>query len=179
MGSQGVEIDLIVASQFEMFDPRAPSRDVEGDVENVVGFVIGEVTFEEMEVAVDVADQAGLASDQEHGAEAAGTEAVDAAGQFIMDVGGGHHGLITFGPGAVLDAIEDSLTTFAEDSAISFSGLVALVFSGLAGESSSHSKTSVVWNSEDVFLPPLFQKLRGFSSFLPNSCLDEPQITLG
>jgi hypothetical protein len=72
-----------------------------------------------------------------------------------------------------------SLTTFPEDSAVSFSGLVALVFPGFARDSSSHSKTSVVWNSEDVFSPLLFQKLRGFSSFLLDSCLDELQITLG
>jgi hypothetical protein len=96
-----------------------------------------------------------------------------------MNVGGGDHGLIAFGAGAVFDAIEDSLTTFPEDSSVSFSGLVALVFPGFARDSSSHSKTSVVWNSEDVFLPLLFQKLRGFSSFLPESCLDGLQITLG
>jgi hypothetical protein len=96
-----------------------------------------------------------------------------------MDVGGGHHGLIAFGSGTVLDAIEDSLATLPEDSAAPFSGLVALVFLGLAGDSSSHSKTSVVWNIEDVFLPQLLQKLRGFSSFLLDSCLDGSQITLG
>jgi hypothetical protein len=96
-----------------------------------------------------------------------------------MDVGRGQHGLIAFGAGAVLDAIEDSLATFAEDSAVPFTGLVALVFSGLAGDSSSHSKTSVVWNSEDVFLPQLFQNLRGLSSFLADSCLNGRQITLG
>jgi hypothetical protein len=179
LGAQGVEIDLVVASQFEMFDVGAPSEDVEGDVEDVVGLVIGEVAFEEVKVAVDVTDQAGPARDQEHGAETTGTEAVDAAGEFVVDVGSSHHGVIAFGAGAVLDAIEDSLTTFAEDLAVSFSGLVALVFPGFARDSRSHSKTSVVWNSEDVFSPLLFQKFRGFSSFLPDSCLDGRQITLG
>jgi hypothetical protein len=141
--------------------------------------VIGEVAFEEVEFAVDVTDQSGFASDQKQGAETAGTEAVDAAGEFVVDVGGGHHGLIALWPGAILDAIEDSLSPFAEDSAVSFSGLVALVFAGFARDSSSHSKTFVVWNSEDVFSPLLFQKLRGFSSYLLDSCLDGLQITLG
>ena len=63
LGTQGVEIDLVVASQFEMLDPGAPSQDVEGDVEDVVGFVIGEVAFEKMEVSVDAGDQAGLQQD--------------------------------------------------------------------------------------------------------------------
>jgi hypothetical protein len=132
-----------------------------------------------VKIAVDVTDQAGLASHQKHCADSAGTEAVDPSGQLIMDVGGGHHGLMAFGSGTVRDAIEDSLATLSEDSAISFSGLVALVFSGLPRDSSSHSKTSVVWNIEDVFLPQLLQNLRRFSSFLPDSCLDELQITLG
>ena len=45
-------------------------------------------------------------------------EALDAIGEFVVDVGGGHHGLIAFGPGAVLDAIEDSPPAFAENSAL-------------------------------------------------------------
>jgi hypothetical protein len=96
-----------------------------------------------------------------------------------MDVGGGHDGLMALWSGAVFDAIEDTLATLAEDPAVSFSGLVALVFLGLARDSSSHSKTSVVWNSEDVLSPLLLQKLRGFSSFLADSCLAGLQITLG
>ena len=73
LGAQGVEIDLVVASQFEVLDAVAAGQDVEGDVEDVVGFVIGEMALEEMEVAVDVADQADPAGQQEHGADAAGS----------------------------------------------------------------------------------------------------------
>jgi hypothetical protein len=82
-----------------------------------------------------------------------------------VDVGGGHHGLIAFRTGPILDAFEDPSLAVAEDSAIPFSCLLAVAFSGFLGESSSHSKTSVDWNSEDVFVPQLFQNLRGFSSF--------------
>jgi hypothetical protein len=81
-----------------------------------------------------------------------------------MDVVGSHHGLIAFGLVAILDAFEDPLAAFAEERAIAFSPLVGIAFSGFLGESSSHSKASVGWNSEDVFLPQLFHKLRGFSS---------------
>ena len=102
---------------------------------------------------------------QEHGADAAGGEALDALGQFVVDVAGGDHGLIAFRSGPILDAVEDPPPAFAEDPAVAFSGLLAVAFSGLLGESSSHSKASVAWNSEDVFPPLLFQNLRGFSSF--------------
>jgi hypothetical protein len=32
-------------------------------------------------------------------------------------------------------------------------------------ESGTHSKAPLFWNTEDVFLPTLFQKPAGFSSF--------------
>src|SRR5208337_916280 len=118
------------------------------------------------------ADQSGLAGQQEHSADATGTEALDTIGQLVMDVGGGHHGLVALRPGPILDALEYSPPTFVEYSAVPFSRLLAVPFPRLSplafwrflADSSSHSKTSVVWNSEDVFLPPLFHNLRGFSS---------------
>lgn len=67
----------------------------------------------------------------------------------------------------------------AEDPAVAFSRLLAVAFSGLPGESSSHSKVSAVWNSEDVFLPQLFHKLRGFSSFYRAFDTEALYITLG
>ena len=48
--------------------------------------------------------------------------------------------------------------------AVTLPGLSTVAFSGLIGDSSTHSKTSIVWNSEDIFPPPLFQNLLGFSS---------------
>ena len=123
------------------------------------------MAFEEMEVVVDVADQAGLARQQEHGAEAAGTEALHPIGQLVMDVGCGHHGLIAFRTGAIHDAIEHPWLAFPKEIAVSFSRRVAVAFWGLLGDSRSHSKASVSWNSDGILTSQLFQKLRGFSSF--------------
>ena len=41
-------------------------------------------------------------------------EALDAIGEFVVDVAGGHHGLFAFRPGPILDAVEDSLLTLVE-----------------------------------------------------------------
>ena len=38
-GLQGIEIDLVVASQFDVLDPLAAGQDVERDVQDVVGYV--------------------------------------------------------------------------------------------------------------------------------------------
>ena len=42
-----------------------------------------------------------LLRQQQHGADAAGGEALDAIGEFVVDVGGGHHGLFAFGSGPI------------------------------------------------------------------------------
>ena len=186
-GAQGVEVDLVVAEDFDVLEALSTGEDVERDVEDVVGFVVGEMALEEVEVVVDVADQADPVCQQGHGADAAGGEALGAAGRLIVDVGGGDHGPVALGSGPILDAVEDPAPTLAEDPAVAFPGLVAavipgllaVVFSGLLGESRSHSKVSVVWKSEDVILPPLFQELRGFSSFFRDFDAEALYITLG
>jgi hypothetical protein len=85
---------------------------------------------------------------------------------------GGHHGPIAFGFVAIGDAVAGLLMSEAEDPAIAFAPLgvafaplVGSASSGFLGESSRHSKASISWMIEDVFLPQLFQDLRGFSSF--------------
>ncbi len=86
---------------------------------------------------------------QEHGADTAGGEALDALGQFIVDVGGGHHGLVAFGSRTILDAYEDPPPAFAKNPTVAFpglladvfSGLLAVAFSGLLGESSVTRKS--------------------------------------
>jgi hypothetical protein len=156
-----------------------PERKVVGDVEDVITLEVGQVPLEQVEVLIEVVDEPERLGHEMDGPDAAGCDGPGAVGDLIVDVGGGHHRLVSFDTGLILDAIENSLTTLPEDSAVSFSVLVALVFSGLARDSSSHPKTSVVWNSEDVFSPQLLQKLRGFSSLLADSCLNDRQITLG
>ena len=83
------------------------------------------------------------------------------------------------GPGRFEDSVEDPPLALPENSAVAFSGLLAVVFSGLLGESSSHSKASLVWNSEDVFPTQLFQKIRGFLSYFRDFDTEALYITLG
>jgi hypothetical protein len=89
-----------------------------------------------------------------------------------VDIAGGHHRFFAFGSWPILDALEDSPLAFVKDFAVAFSRLPTVAFSGLPtlaisrllGDSSIHSKSSVVWSNEDLFLPPLLQNLRGISS---------------
>ena len=73
-GSEGIEIDLIVAPQLEVFDPLAAGEDIEGDVEHVVGFVVGQMPLEQMESAVDLLVELDLLGQEKDGADATGGE---------------------------------------------------------------------------------------------------------
>jgi hypothetical protein len=44
-GSQSVEIGFVVAPQLDVFDPLTASDDVEGNIQDVVGFMIGRWTL--------------------------------------------------------------------------------------------------------------------------------------
>ena len=52
-GAQGIEIGLVVAEQFQMFQARAAGQQVVGDVQHVVGLVVGQMDLQQAEAAVD------------------------------------------------------------------------------------------------------------------------------
>ena len=157
LGPQRIEVDLVVAAQFEVFDAAAAGEEIEGDVQDMVGFVVGQMALEQVKVAVDILDEFDPLSQQEEGADAAGTEPADAIGMFVVDVGRGHHGSRPLGAGRRVESFLDPPSPLLEESLLA----CRRVFS----ESSTHSKAPLSWNGEDVFLPPLFQKHAGFSSY--------------
>jgi hypothetical protein len=61
-----------------------------------------------VEVPVDALDQSQLPGQEVDGPEAAGCDAPDPVGDLMVDVGGGHHRLVAFHTGLVLDPAEDS-----------------------------------------------------------------------
>ena len=170
-GTQGVEIDLVIAPQFEVLEAQAADEDIEGDVQDVVGFMVGQMPLEEVELAIDLLDEIDLLSQEEEGTDAAGPEPAGALGVVIMDIGGGHHRYRPLGTGCIGEAFLDSPPPVLEDS--------LLACGPLFSESSAHSKAPWSWNGEDVLLPPLFQESAGFSSFFLRIGAGEPQNTLG
>ena len=136
---------------------RPPARMIEGDVQDMVGFVVRQMPLEQVKIAVDILDESDPLSQQEEGPDAAGTEPADAIGMFVVDVGRGHHGSWPLGAGRLVESFLDSPSPLLEES--------LLACGALFSESSTHSKAPLSWNSEDVFAPPLFQKLAGFSSY--------------
>ena len=71
VGAQGVEEDLVVAAQFDVVEAGAVAQGVVGEVEDVVGLVVGEVELEQVEALVDGLGEAELADQEVDGADAA------------------------------------------------------------------------------------------------------------
>ena len=147
-GPECVEVDLVVAADLDVLQPGAARQEVVGDVQDVVRFMVGQVSLEEVEVLVDVVDQPGLPGQEVDRPDAAGCDGMDLVGEFVVDVGGGHHRLRSFDAGLVLQA----------------SGDAALASGELSADTGVHSKTSWWRTIEGREVPRLFAETRGFSS---------------
>src|SRR4029077_10563727 len=163
LGAEGVEEDLVVAPQLDVLDALPSGEDVEGDVQDVVGLVIGAMDLEKMEVVVDVTDQAGRPRHQEHGTNAASGKPLDTIGQFVMYICSGHDGNVTLGFRKLSESIQESLLPLLQEPLVTLPIPLAVAFPRFLGEHSTHSKAPYSWSSEDLFHSPLFQNLGGFS----------------
>ena len=131
---RAIEVDLVVATDFEVLDAGTPGEEVVSDGENVVALEVGLMAFEEMEVVIEVLDEVELLGHEVDGPDATSGDGSGAVSDLVVDVGGGDHGLMTFDAGLILDAASDSPLACGE----------------LSADSGIHSKTSWRWMNEAV-----------------------------
>ena len=89
VGAEGVEEDNVVASQLDVVETGAVAQGVVGEVEDVVGLVVGEVEFEQMESFVDRLGQPEFPDQKVNGTDPAARDRAGLGGAFVMDVRGG------------------------------------------------------------------------------------------
>ncbi len=85
---QGIEVVLVVAAQFDVLQTDAVAQGVVGEVEHVIGFVIGQVQLEQMQTLIDRLDQTVASRQQMHGADAAAVDAAPFGRHFVINVAG-------------------------------------------------------------------------------------------
>ena len=124
-GSEGVEEDLVLAAQFEILQTGAVAERVVGQVEDVVGFVIGKMKLEQMEPLVDGVDEAEPAGEEMDGTDAAVCDAAIAEGELVMDVGGGEARLFIRIDVEILDGFGLVLVEAAQKTALAASPMVS------------------------------------------------------
>jgi hypothetical protein len=91
-GAESIEEVGVVAAEFEILQASTVAQGVVGEVEDVVGFVVGQVDLEDMEVSIKPVDEAQLTGEQVKGADAAVADAVAAVTDLEVNVAGGEHG---------------------------------------------------------------------------------------
>jgi hypothetical protein len=93
---------------FDVVEAGAVAQRVVGEVQDVVGLVVGEVELQQVESLVDGLGQAELADQQMDGADAAAGDAAGLGGDVIVDVGGGEDRLGRGGGDGPVESAADS-----------------------------------------------------------------------
>jgi len=89
--AQGVEEDLVVATQFDVFQAGAVAQGVVGQVEHVIRLVVRTMDFQQMQPAVDALHKANLAGQLMHDADAAHADGPHLVRQLDPDAAGCEH----------------------------------------------------------------------------------------
>ena len=89
LGAEGIEKVDIVAAQFDVLQTIAVTQGVEGEVEHMIGFGIGQMNLENVQTRIDGVEQADVAGELVKEGDAAEAEAMDAVGDFIVEVAAG------------------------------------------------------------------------------------------
>ena len=149
-GSQGIQVGLVATQQLQVLQTRPPGQQVVGDVEHVVGLVVGQMELQQAEALVDGLVEPELAYQEVDRSDAAMSRGAGAIAELVMDVGGGHDRPVA--PPVVV------LVQPSHDPLLASFDLMAYL--GI------HSKTSVRWGSGFCSHPLNPTKRRGFSRFL-------------
>src|SRR5512135_1198012 len=149
VGAQGVEEDGVVTPQFDVVEAGAVAQRVVGEVQDVVGLVVGEVELQQMEPLVDGLGQAELPHEQLDGADAAADDRPGLGGDIVVDVGGG----------------EDWVGRRCGDRTVESAADVALAGGVVSVWNRSHSKSPRGWAMGSVCVDPMCRRHREISSF--------------
>ena len=88
--AQGVEVRFVVTKQFQVFQASSPGQQVVGDVQHVVGLVVGQMDLEQFQVTVDRLIEPELTDQQVDSSDAAMGGRSRAITDVVVDVRGGH-----------------------------------------------------------------------------------------
>jgi len=99
----------------------AVAKGVIGEVEYVIGFMVRHVNDEQVQSLIDGVDETDASCEQMESADAAVADAVNAVGDFVVDVGRGKHGPMAAEWFAFVEASLD--TALASVEAMSYLGI--------------------------------------------------------
>ncbi len=81
--AQGVHVGAVVAQPFDVFEPGPAAGHVVGQVQHVVGFVIGQVHLQQLQILVDPIDQPQFGDQPMHRSNTAESGGVDVGADLV------------------------------------------------------------------------------------------------
>ena len=114
LSAQGIEEVDVIAAQFDVLDTVAVAQGVIGDIQDMIGFVIGEMNLEQMEALVDAIDEPDFLGEQMKSADAAVADAVNAIANLVVNVGGREDGPMAADRFGFIEPTLDSALASAE-----------------------------------------------------------------
>ena len=87
LGAQGVQIDLVVAPEFQMLQAGATSQQVVGDVQDMIRLAVGQVDLQYVEMPIDGLIQSQPFHHLMYDADPTCRDRSRLIGDFVMDVG--------------------------------------------------------------------------------------------
>ena len=113
-GAQGIQKVLVVTAQFDVLQTGALAQGVVGEVEHVVGFVVGQVQLEQLQVSIDGVDQADAPGQQMDGPDAAAGDGPGFGRHLVMNVAGRELRLVGDRIARLVEPAFDSVLAIAE-----------------------------------------------------------------
>jgi hypothetical protein len=112
--AQRIEIDLVVAQELEVLQTPPVGQEVVGDVEHVIGLVVGQVHLQQLQAAIDLFHQSRGLGHSVDRPEAPNREAARPLGDLVVDIGCPEHRTLLIAPGAVPEAVLDAALAISE-----------------------------------------------------------------
>jgi len=109
LGAQGVEEHLVIAAQFNVFQPDAVAHSVVRQIQYVIRLMIGAMHFEQVEATVDGLDQSGLLGQAMYQSDAPCANGSDSICQFHLQVLRGKHRPATVFPWTLQPLLDPTL----------------------------------------------------------------------
>jgi hypothetical protein len=114
LGPERVEIDFILATQFEVLQTRAIAQRVVGQIKHVIGLVVRQMDFEQMQLLIDCVDETDASSQQMKSADTAMGQTAATVGDLILNVGGSEHRLVQIAQSFLVEPAFHSVLAIGE-----------------------------------------------------------------
>jgi hypothetical protein len=118
LSTQGIQIRFVIASQFQMLQTLTTSKQIEGDVEHVIGFAVGQMKPQDRAPPIDAVSDIELPDQLLHDSHAPSGNRLRPLGKFILNRPSRQHGRLPIPVNFINTIRRPTLSSFESSSYI-------------------------------------------------------------